>query len=116
MPPALLEISVKAVVRTSAADDIVPTETACLKALERYLDTRRGQIGGRGWQIGESVHASALYGLLQSVRTVLEVELLHMTVVVIERGEAREVSEAALRDLPHGIVVSGTHEVTASIG
>ncbi|SFB15934.1 putative baseplate assembly protein [Cohnella sp. OV330] len=116
MPPALLEISVKAIVRTGSADDVVPTEAACLKALDRYLDTRGGQIDGRGWQIGETVHASALYGLLQSERTVLEVELLHMSVVVIEHGEAREVPESALRDLPHGIVVSGSHQVTARLG
>ncbi|MEK0313955.1 baseplate J/gp47 family protein [Cohnella sp. 56] len=116
LPPALLEVSVTVVVRVSSADDIVPAEADCRSALNRYLDTRSGQLDGRGWQIGETVHASAMYGLLQSVRKVESVELLHATIVVIEHGEAREVPESALADYPHGIVASGVHTVTARLG
>ncbi|CAI6081413.1 baseplate J/gp47 family protein [Cohnella sp. JJ-181] len=116
IPPAVLEISVTVVVRVSSADDIVPAEADCLSALNRYLDTRAGQLDGRGWQIGETVHASAMYGLLQSVRKVEAVELLHTSIVAFEHGEAREVPESALADYPHGIIASGIHTVTARMG
>ncbi|MBB6735599.1 hypothetical protein [Cohnella zeiphila] len=115
LAPALLEVSVIATVTVSAAEFILPAESACLAKLDTFLDTMNGQLDGEGWEIGEAVHASAFYGLLHSVRGVQTVEPLHLSVVCIENGEAREIPPENMTRYPHGIVVPGRHSLTVTM-
>lgn len=115
LPPALLEISVATTVTVSDAEFILPVESACLDKLDAFLDTTNGQLDGEGWEIGETVHASAFYGLLHSVRGVQKVDPLHLSVVVVENGEAREIAPGDMARYPHGIVVPGRHVLTVTL-
>ncbi|XID90225.1 baseplate J/gp47 family protein [Paenibacillaceae bacterium WGS1546] len=115
LAPALLEISVAAAVTVSSAELILPVESACLAKLDAFLDTMKGQLDEEGWEIGETVHVSLFYGLLHSVRGVQTVESLHLSVVCIENGEAKEIPPGDMARYPHGIVVPGRHKLTVTL-
>jgi len=116
LPPALLEISVHATIAAVSADLVLPVESASAAKLDAFLDTLRGQLDGQGWEIGEAVHSSVFYGLLHSVRGVLTVETLHLTVVCTENGESREIPPGDMSRYPHGIVLPGRHRLTVTFG
>ncbi|QJD84385.1 baseplate J/gp47 family protein [Cohnella herbarum] len=107
--PAFIEISVIATVVVDSPDLIVPVEVSCTDVLNRFLDPISGQLDGQGWEIGEPVHASAFYGLLQSVRGVQRVEQLHISVLRTENGQAVEMLPDDIRLVQHGIVANGRH-------
>lgn len=107
--PAFLEISVIATLVVDSPDLIVPAEAACLELLGRFLDPISGQLDGRGWEIGEPIHASAFYGLLQSVKGVQRVDQLHLSVIRKENGEDVEMLPEDIRKVLHGIVTNGGH-------
>ncbi|MFC5468655.1 baseplate J/gp47 family protein [Cohnella suwonensis] len=114
--PASIEISVIATVYVDTADLIVPVEVACLELLERFLHPTDGQLDGRGWDIGEPVHASAFYGLLQSVRGVQRVEQLHLTAIRTENGVSAEMLPEDIRLVQHGIANNGKqHRLNVTI-
>lgn len=115
LAPALIEISVSATVYVSSADLIVPVEKDCSGRLDSFLDTMTGQLDGRGWEIGETVHASAFYGLLHSVRGVQSVDKLVLTARVAENGETREIPPDDLKRFPHGIVMGGRHRLNVTM-
>jgi hypothetical protein len=109
MAPAFIEISVTATVIVDSPALIVPVEMACTDVLNRFLDPISGQSDGRGWEIGEPIHASAFYGLLQSVRGVQRIEQLHISVLRTENGEAVEMLPDDIRLMQHGIIANGRH-------
>ncbi|MCD9025829.1 baseplate J/gp47 family protein [Cohnella silvisoli] len=109
IPPAFLEISVIATLVVDSPDLIVQVETACLDLLNRFLNPINGQLDGQGWEIGEPIHSSAFYGLLQSVRGVQRVEQLHISVLRTENGESVEMMPDNIRLVQHGIVANGRH-------
>jgi hypothetical protein len=109
VPPAFLEISVIATLVVDSPDQIVPAEVACLEILSRFLNPINGQLDGRGWEIGEPVHASVFYGLLQSIKGVQRVEQLHLNVQKVEDGAAVEMMPDDIRQVLHGIVANGSH-------
>jgi hypothetical protein len=109
MAPAFIEISVTATVIVDSPALIVPVEMACTDVLNRFLDPISGQSDGRGWEIGEPSHASAFYGLLQSVRGVQRIEQLHISVLRTENGEAVEMLPDDIRLMQHGIIANGRH-------
>lgn len=111
VPPALIEISVSAVVTVASAEDVVPAERECLAKLDAFLDTATGRQDGQGWDIGETVHASAFYGLFHAVRGVQSVEQIYLTVVRTDNGESKEIAPDDVRELLHGIVANGRHRV-----
>jgi len=116
MAPAFLEVSVIATLVVDSPDRMLPAEAACLERLARFLDPLEGQTDGQGWEIGEPVHASAFYGLLQSVRGVQRVEQLHLNVVRTENGESVEILPDDMRHMLHGIVTDGkNHRLTVVI-
>ncbi|RIE02590.1 hypothetical protein D3H35_18070 [Cohnella faecalis] len=116
MLPVLLEVSVTATVAVDSPDFVMPAESMCLERLSRFLDPVTGKSDGQGWEIGEPVHPSVFYGLLQSVRGVQRVEQVHLNVFKLENGVTTEIPAGSLGDLPHGIVTSGTHRVNVVIG
>ncbi|MFC4600196.1 putative baseplate assembly protein [Cohnella hongkongensis] len=105
--PALIEISVFATIVADSPDILVPVEAACLEALNRFLDPLTGQMDGQGWEIGEPIHASVFYGLLQSVKGVQRVEQLYLGVVRTENGKSAEMLPDDIRRVPHGIISCG---------
>jgi hypothetical protein len=111
IPPAFLEISVNATLVVDAPERIMPTELACLERLNQFLDTGTGRLDGQGWEIGEPIHASVFYGLLQSVPGVQRVDKLHLHVVKIEHGIRQEMTEEQMRQVVHGVVTSGVHRL-----
>ncbi|MFD0674102.1 baseplate J/gp47 family protein [Cohnella sp. GCM10027633] len=116
MAPAYLEISVVATISVESPEDVMPAEAACTEVLNRYLDTQAGQLDGQGWSIGEYAHPSAFYGLLQGVRGVRRVELLHLSVMRIENGTQVEMASDDMKSVLHGIVTGGKHRVTVVLG
>lgn len=114
MAPAFLEISVIATIVVDSPELLVPAEAACLELLSRFLNPISGQLDGRGWEIGEPVHASVFYGLLQSIKGVQRVEQLHLNVIRKENGEDVEMLPDDIRKVMHGIVTNGSyHRLTA---
>ncbi|WP_276357835.1 baseplate J/gp47 family protein [Cohnella caldifontis] len=109
--PAFLEISVIATVVVDSPERMLPAEAECLRRLNRFLDPAAGRTDGNGWDIGEPVHVSVFYGLLQSVPGVKRVDKLHLGVVKAENGERTEIPEDRLREVLHGIVTSGAHRL-----
>ncbi|MFB9275286.1 baseplate J/gp47 family protein [Cohnella cellulosilytica] len=105
--PAFIEISVFATIVADSPDILVPVETACLEALNRFLDPLSGQADGRGWEIGEPIHASVFYGLLQAIKGVQRVEQLYLGVMRTENGKSTEMLPDDFRRVPHGIISRG---------
>ena len=116
MAPAFLEVSVIATISAGAPEDIIPVEAACAERLDRYLDTTAGQLDGQGWDIGETTHLSAFYGLIQSLPGVRKVEKLHLSVVRIENGTREEIVPDDMRAVLHGIITGGKHRITVVLG
>ncbi|RED56790.1 baseplate J/gp47 family protein [Cohnella lupini] len=116
MAPAFIEISVIATIIVDSSAMIIPAEIACLDVLKRFLNPVSGQMDGQGWEIGEPVHASAFYGLLQSVRGVQRVEQLHISVMRSENGETAEMLPEDIRLVLNGIVSNGlSHRLNVTI-
>jgi hypothetical protein len=109
IPPAFIEVSVIATLIVDSPDLVVPAEVACLERLARFLNPTTGQLDGLGWEIGEPIHASAFYGLLQSVKGVQRVEQLHISVLRTENGLSVEMMPDDIRQVLHGIVANGSH-------
>ena len=107
MAPAFIEISVFATIVVDSPDILVPVEAACLEALNRFLDPLTGQMDGKGWEIGEPIHASVFYGLLQAIKGVQRVEQLYLGVMRTENGKSTEMLPDDLRRVPHGIIGRG---------
>lgn len=116
MAPAYLEVSVVVTVSVESPEDVMPVETACKDVLDRYLDMKSGQLDGQGWNIGETAHVSAFYGLLQGVRGVRRVELLHLSVIRNENGMQVEIPPDDMPNVLHGIVTGGRHRITVVLG
>lgn len=112
IPPAFLEISVTATIEVETPDLVIPVEAECLDKLNRFLDPVSGKLDGLGWKIGEPVHVSVFYGLLQSVPGVQRVVKLHFHAEKHEHGIKTELAEERLRDVLHGIVTGGVHRLT----
>ncbi|MBD2867583.1 baseplate J/gp47 family protein [Paenibacillus arenilitoris] len=110
--PAYLEISVHATVAAGSADDLFPVEMACLAKLNAFLHPLTGNADGRGWNIGEALHASVLHSHLHGVRSLLYIERLYLHVVKVENGVRSEWDPARMGEAIHGIVVNGSHSIT----
>ncbi|MDQ6423032.1 baseplate J/gp47 family protein [Paenibacillus sp. LHD-117] len=111
--PAYLEISVHATVAAESAGGLLPLERACIDKLTAFLNFMHGNTGGQGWNIGESLHLSLLYSLLHSVRGLLYIDRLYVHVARIEGGIRTEWDPAKMNEVMHGLVMSGTHRITA---
>lgn len=114
--PVFLEVSVKATVSAESMDQLLETEEGCLAKLRAFLDPVSGHFDGRGWEIGEEVHASLFYSLLKSVRTVKNIDHLYMSIVKVEDGRRIEIDPAKQAQYPHGIVRSGQHRIDVLTG
>ncbi len=113
--PAYLEISVHATVATHSIEDLVPLEMACAAKLQQFLDSDKGNTTGSGWDIGETLHISLLYSQLHAVKPLLYIDRLYVHVVRIENGFRTECDPARMKEIIHGVVMSGSHKVTAIV-
>lgn len=111
--PAYLEVSVHATVASESVEGLLPLERACMDKLTMFLSFMNGNTDGQGWGIGEPLHLSLLYSLLHSVRGLLYIERLYVHVVKIENGIRTEWDPAKMNEVMHGLVMSGTHLITA---
>ncbi|WP_141680349.1 hypothetical protein [Bacillus sp. FJAT-26390] len=111
--PAYLEISVNATVASDSVDELLPLEMACTSKLNAFLNSVSGNTDGKGWNIGEALHVSVLHSLLHAVRSLLYIERLYIHVIKIENGNRTEWDPARMDEVIHGIVVNGTHTITA---
>ncbi|MFH5187468.1 baseplate J/gp47 family protein [Paenibacillus sp. TAB 01] len=110
--PVFLEISVAAVVAVEEMEAVLPTELLAIEKLTRFLDPLTGNFDGKGWDIGQHIHASVFYALLKSIHTIQYIEKLYMTVYKLERGQRTELDGNSLSALPHGVVISGKHKIS----
>ncbi|MHA6485319.1 baseplate J/gp47 family protein [Paenibacillus sp. strain BS8-2] len=111
--PAYLEVSVHATVAAESIGGLLPLERACTEKLTTFLSFMNGNTDGHGWNIGEPLHLSLLYSLLHSVRGLLYIERLYVHVFKIENGVRTEWDPARMNEVMHGLVMSGTHRITA---
>ncbi len=111
--PAYLKISVHATVVTDNVDELLPLEQACAAKLGAFLHPITGNVDGQGWGIGEPLHVSLLHSLLHGIRSLLYIERLYLHVVKIENGNRTEWDPSRMGDVLHGIVVNGSHTITA---
>ncbi|WP_246096353.1 baseplate J/gp47 family protein [Paenibacillus sinopodophylli] len=111
--PAYLEVSVHATVASESVDELLPLEIACTAKLNAFLDSVTGNVDGCGWNIGEALHVSVLHSLLHAVRSLLYIERLYLHVIKIENGVRTEYDPARMEEVIHGVVVNGTHTITA---
>ncbi|PWK11532.1 putative baseplate assembly protein [Tumebacillus permanentifrigoris] len=113
--PAYLKISVFAELVVKSMDDVVPAEREAIEKLNHFLNPFTGNYDGKGWEIGQQIHASVLYGLLKSVVGINHVQKLSMTVHRITDGQAHEVRLEEVSHLPHGIVINGRHQIVVDL-
>ncbi|UFJ38948.1 putative baseplate assembly protein [Brevibacillus humidisoli] len=113
--PAYLEISVSAVLAVKSMEAIIPTEREALAKLDRFFDPYVGNVDGLGWGIGQQLHISVVYPLLNGIDTVNHVEKLSLTVHVVEEGERTEIHPERLGSMLHGVIVNGTHRVAVNL-
>lgn len=111
--PAYMEVSVHATVAVQTIDEMLPAEAECTAKLNRFLDPIGGNADGSGWDIGETLHASVLHSLLHSIRAVLYIERLYVHIVKIENGNRIEWDPGKMDEVKHGIVINGSHTITA---
>ncbi|MCR2802447.1 baseplate J/gp47 family protein [Paenibacillus soyae] len=111
--PAYLEVSVHATVAAESALGLVPLEKACELRLRQFLNFMSGNTDGQGWEIGEPLHLSLLHSQLHAVRGLLYIERLYVHVVKIENGIRAEWDPARMGEVLNGLVISGTHQITA---
>ncbi|WP_028611978.1 baseplate J/gp47 family protein [Paenibacillus harenae] len=111
--PAYLEISVHATVAADSEDELVPVEMASVSKLNAFLNPITGNADGNGWNIGEALHVSVLHSLLHGIRSLLYIERLYLHVVKVENGNRVEWDPARMNEVMHGIVINGSHFVTA---
>ncbi|TCP59007.1 putative phage baseplate assembly protein [Tumebacillus sp. BK434] len=109
--PVYLEISIFAQLAVTSMDQIVPAELMAVQKLNRFLDPYTGNYDGKGWEIGQQIHASVFYGLLKAVPGVNHVKKLSLTVHKVEDRTRTELTlEEAIR-IQHGIVINGKHQI-----
>lgn len=109
--PIYLEISIYAVIAVNSPNHIIPVEIQSLAKLNKFLDPFTGNYEEKGWEIGQSIHSTIFYALLQSVRDVSHVDKLFMTVHKIENDDRSEISLVQMEKIINGIVVNGKHKV-----
>lgn len=114
--PAYLEVSVHATVASQSVDDLLPLEMACTAKLNAFLHSVTGNVDGNGWNIGETLHVSVLHSLLHAVHSLLYIERLYLHIVKIENGNRTEWDPGRMNEVIHGIVVNGSHSITAFPG
>ncbi|NPV90556.1 MAG: hypothetical protein HPY50_07285 [Firmicutes bacterium] len=113
--PVLIEVSVSAVIGVSDLETVVLTEKEAVDKLDQFLDSLTGNRDRGGWEIGQYPHISIFYSLLNSIRSVKYVEKVSLTLQVVENGQRREITAAALDDCPHGIITNGSHRVAVKV-
>ncbi|WP_166240049.1 baseplate J/gp47 family protein [Paenibacillus turpanensis] len=111
--PVLLEISVTALIVVQDLESVLPTEQMAVERLSRFLHPTTGYFDGNGWSIGQHIHASIFYGLLKSIPSIQYIEQVYMTVYKWEKGRRQELDGNRLSSVPHGIVISGVHNISA---
>ncbi len=111
IPPAFLEISVSAVLVVNTVGDLISTEQEALEKLEAFLHPVTGNYNGQGWNIGDAVHTNNLYPLLKSVGGVKYLDRLNMTVHLCDKGSRTEIPVEKVGEIPHGLVVNGSHQI-----
>jgi hypothetical protein len=111
--PAYLKVSVHATVVTDNVDELLPLEQACVEKLDSFLHPITGNVGGQGWEIGEPLHVSVLHSLLHGIRSLLYIDRLYLHVEKIENGNRMEWDPTRMGEVLQGIVVNGSHTITA---
>lgn len=109
--PAFLEVSLTITLVVENMDMIVETEMEAFRKIQEFLNPLTGNENGNGWEIGQRIHLSVFYSFLKSIRHVLFVEKLYMSVYKIEHGERTEINVTEATHIPHGIVINGKHQV-----
>lgn len=105
-----------ATVASQSVDDLLPLEMACTAKLNAFLHSVTGNVDGNGWNIGETLHVSVLHSLLHAVHSLLYIERLYLHIVKIENGNRTEWDPGRMNEVIHGIVVNGSHSITAFPG
>ncbi|KEO83293.1 putative baseplate assembly protein [Tumebacillus flagellatus] len=113
--PAYLEINVFAQLVVKSMENVVPAEREAIEKLNKFLDPFTGNYDGAGWEIGQLLHTSVLYGLLKSVEGVNHVQKLSMSFFLVTDGAKREVRPDEAARLPHGIVMNGRHQIVVDL-
>ncbi|MEN6350351.1 MAG: baseplate J/gp47 family protein [Syntrophomonas sp.] len=111
IPPAFLEISVSAVLIVNSLGDLISTEKESLQKLEEFLHPITGNYNGRGWNIGDPVHTNNFYPLLKSVSGVKYMDRINITVHLCDKGIRKEIPLEKVAEIPHGLVVNGSHRI-----
>jgi len=115
IPPAFLEISVSAVLIVNGMSDLISSEKEALQKLEEFLHPLTGNYNGRGWEIGDMVHANNLYPLLKSVSGVKYLDRISISVHLADKGNRKEISLDQVAEIPHGLVVNGNHHIVTRL-
>lgn len=115
IPPAFIHIGIHVHLVLERMDDLIHVEGAVRRRLNDYFDIDHGNHHGRGWQIGEQYHHSPLYGYLKSIPGISFIERMDPTIMVDDGQLIRELVLDDLRTVRNGIVVSGTHQLSARI-
>jgi predicted phage baseplate assembly protein len=115
IPPAMIEISVRADLNVNDMDSLAWAEKEALDKINQFLSPLTGGYNGTGWEIGQYPHISTFYTLLKSVTGVNYVEQVALTVFQLTDGDRKEIDPGLLATLPHGMVTNGRHLVTVKV-
>lgn len=109
--PVYLEISIFAQLVVMSMDEVVPAELEAVQSLSSFLNPYQGNYDGKGWEIGQQIHASVFYGLLKAVTGVNHVKKLSLTVHKLADRKRTELTFEEAMQIQHGIVINGKHQI-----
>jgi predicted phage baseplate assembly protein len=111
--PDWTRISVKATLRVrsgaNSALTTAPLRAEARRSIDAFFDPLTGGPEGQGWPFGRPVYRSEVLALLDALPGVAAVERL----ALVRDGQAEDLCNN-LALCPHGLVLSGAHEITLS--
>lgn len=106
--PGYEEISVEATVRILPRFVRSSIEKDVIKKLNDFLHPTKGGPEGAGWPFGRSVYRSEIYEVISGLKGVDHVKSVSLT-----KNGTRSSDDIDITILPHSLVYSGTHRITA---
>lgn len=109
--PAFIDISVTCKVVVASMEGIIELETDIISKLNAFLNPQTGNVGNRGWNIGEHPHNSNFYNILKSSVNVKYIETLVVTLHEVRYGNKIEIPLSECDNRPNMMVRSGQHQI-----
>ncbi|MBF4692027.1 baseplate J/gp47 family protein [Fusibacter ferrireducens] len=110
--PLYIIIDVQFKGKIADVTDYLGTYNAVEKAINRYLDTYKGNKNGEGWHIGDLPDEQYLLSQIQRIDTLKDINLLVLNAKVQDGYQLKEISINVLNQFPHLVIKNGNHAIS----